>query len=59
MEGLIGALALVIGTLLAVGGSMVGLRLLISFVPGPSSDDTGSARSAPSDVDDVPIPSRS
>ena len=37
MEGLVGALALVIGTLLAVGGSMVGLRLLISFVPGPTS----------------------
>lgn len=38
MENLIAALALLLGTLLAIGISMAGLQLIMSFVPGPVAD---------------------
>ncbi len=51
MEGLLVIIALLLGTLLAIGISMAGLHLILSFVPAPtapreSRDDEGEVQAA-------------
>ena len=47
MEGLVVMLALLLGTALAVGVSMAGLHLIISFVPSPGGADGSPQQDAP------------